>query len=254
MNARRKVLQEQDFYLKEKFEENEKSKREIIEEQRKLEEEKKDLILNAAKFREQIKLFEEKQLKYEKDRERLEKRFQEMENEKSFINSEKLKIDQSKTELRLRMQSMDTLRVKYVSTVTDNLGLNNFTPGHTCNNLIPQYNENNTMKNNFLSSQKDFNSQLKTNIDFNKNKIEYSNINDNKLSQSLLMKKSFNCDEYLNNLKVKLNNKSVMKSNDLANFNDYIYQEREYLKRSVEGLRPEKDFDLELMKETNKNE
>jgi uncharacterized protein (DUF3084 family) len=93
--------------MKEKFDEFEKIKKEIIDEQRKLESDKKELLSSVSKFKEQFKNYEEKSFILEKDKEQIYKKYQDLESERALISNEKLKIEQSKTELRLRMQSMD---------------------------------------------------------------------------------------------------------------------------------------------------
>jgi hypothetical protein len=107
INSRRKVLQEQDYYIKEKFEDLDKLKKEVINEQRKVENDKKEVLASVTKFKEQLKNFEEKSLILDKEKEQIYKKYQELESERAFISNEKLKIEQNKTELRLRMQSMD---------------------------------------------------------------------------------------------------------------------------------------------------
>lgn len=93
--------------MKEKFDDFEKIKKEIIDEQRKLESDKKELLSSVSKFKEQFKNYEEKSFILEKDKEQIYKKYQDLESERALISNEKLKIEQSKTELRLRMQSMD---------------------------------------------------------------------------------------------------------------------------------------------------
>ncbi len=50
INSRRKVLQEQDYYIKEKFEDLDKLKKEVINEQRKVENDKKEVLASVTKF------------------------------------------------------------------------------------------------------------------------------------------------------------------------------------------------------------
>ncbi len=107
INARRKVLQEQDYYIKEKFEDLDKLKNEVLNEQKKVENDKKEVLASVTKFKEQLKNFEEKNFILDKEKEQIYKKYQELESERAFISNEKLKIEQNKTELRLRMQSMD---------------------------------------------------------------------------------------------------------------------------------------------------
>ena len=78
-----------------------------LDEQRKLESDKKELLSSVSKFKEQFKNYEEKSFILEKDKEQIYKKYQDLESERALISNEKLKIEQSKTELRLRMQSMD---------------------------------------------------------------------------------------------------------------------------------------------------
>jgi len=238
MNARRKVLQEQDFYLKEKFEEFEKLKREIAGDQARLEGDKKELLVNVAKFKEQLKSYEEKSLILEKEKEQIFKRYQDLESERVFISNEKLKIEQGKTELRLRMQSMDALRIKYVASSTDNLGL---APNMTGNNFAKTgfqtgFPDKGVMSNNFISTKTE-------------NLLKVNNDVLNKTNMSL--RKSFNCDEYLSSLRMKLGNNTISAGKP-NNFTDYIFQEKEYLKKSVTDNGPEKDFDFEIKKELDR--
>ena len=104
-------MQEKDFYIKEKFEEFDKLKKEVVDEQRKLESDKKDLLTTVAKFKKQLKNYEEKSLILEKDKEQIYKKFQDLESERALISTDKVKIEQGRTELRLRMQSMDVKKL-----------------------------------------------------------------------------------------------------------------------------------------------
>ena len=82
----------------------------MLDEQRKIDNDKKDLLMNVAKFKEQLKSYEDKTIIIEKEKEQIYKKYQDLESERALISSEKLKIEQSKTELRLRMQSMDVYK------------------------------------------------------------------------------------------------------------------------------------------------
>lgn len=71
------------------------------------ERDRRDLMTAAKRIEEDIRIIDEKNRIFEAEKEEIVKRYNEVENEKTLINSEKLKIEQARTELRLRLQSVD---------------------------------------------------------------------------------------------------------------------------------------------------
>jgi len=101
------------------------------------------------------------------------------------------------------------------------------------------------MTNNFMSSNNNFMSSKVENL------LKVNNDPLNKTHTSL--RKSFNCDEYLSSLRMKLGNNTHTVTKPNNHFTDYIFQEKEYLKKSIADQNaPEKDFEFEIRKELDK--
>lgn len=267
IKGRIKILQEKEYYLKEKFEEFERMRSENEEMAKKTERDRRELTLAAKRLQESILNLEEKNKIFESEREEIVRKYQELESERSIMNTEKIKIEQNKAELRLRLQSVDMLRIKYVS---NNMQGNN--TAMCMSNLPLTVTLNNDYK---LSSLNHFDSvnpfPINLNPNIQKQKISLKNdtnlynhptnnyleskLADFKHSKSLSnqARKSMTNDEYIQNLQVKLresisgNNveekqsysKNTGKFDKVSNnvtINSYIQQEKEYLRSSLESL------------------
>jgi hypothetical protein len=136
IKGRIKILQEKEYYLKEKFEEFERMRNDNEEMAKKTERDRRELTLAAKRLQDSILNLEEKNKIFESEREEIVRKYQELESERSILNTEKIKIEQSKAELRLRLQSVDMLRIKYVSNNMQgsNMSLTNLPLGGTMNN------------------------------------------------------------------------------------------------------------------------
>lgn len=74
---------------------------------KKLDEEKIVTANYLQKLKDEIVLLEEKSLSFDRQKDDFLRKFQSFENEKQIINMERIKVEQNKTEMRLRMQSLE---------------------------------------------------------------------------------------------------------------------------------------------------
>jgi len=74
---------------------------------KKLDEEKIVTANYLQKLKDEIVLLEEKSLSFDRQKDDFLRKFQNFENEKQIINMERIKVEQNKTEMRLRMQSLE---------------------------------------------------------------------------------------------------------------------------------------------------
>ena len=193
IKGRIKVLQEKEFYLNDKFDEFEKTKQTILEEKQKIEKGNKDLMIAARRLDESIRAVDEKNNRLEKEKEELMKQYNEIETEKMNINNEKLKIAQEKSDIRLRLQSIDMMRMKYVSEPLSFLPTpspSNPNFSKTFQTINPKY-FSNTGRSFYSSTQK---------TGF------YDPQNFNQTTKG----KSFNADQYFSSLKNKINSQKNM--------------------------------------------
>ncbi len=189
IKSRVQILQEKEFYLREKFDEFEFTKQNLENDTKKIEKDKKDLYIAAKRLEESIISFEEKSNIFQKERDEVVRKYQEIETERNMMSQEKIKIEQSKAELRLRLQSLDMLRIKYVSAGLEQQNSGSFLATH----LLKQESNN---PNNFKNTGTNFNNEL-------------NNVNNLRASHtSQTSKKSFNADEYISSLKTKLGESS----------------------------------------------
>ena len=107
MKKRIKILQEKEYFLKDKYEEYGKYKKEIIELKKAVDVDKKSLLSAAKRLEHDVKIVEVKNHTLEKEKEIIIRKFQEYESERSALNNERIRIEQMKSELKLRMQSID---------------------------------------------------------------------------------------------------------------------------------------------------
>jgi hypothetical protein len=200
IKGRVKVLQQKEFYIKEKFDEIEKMKEDCVEKYKSIEKDKKDLVKIGMKLEHENKIIKQKEQALLRKEEEFGRRFHDFDYQRADLNSEKLIIEQSKAELRLRMEAADMLRIKYVN------GNNLY------ENQIPIHSHNNF----FRSTQ---------------TKDEINQPQFRSMSNSFV-KKSFNADEYFETLKNRLNDRDslsgIQKGSGFRN--SYIDQEREFIK------------------------
>ena len=244
IKGRIKVLQEKEFYLNDKFDEFEKTKQTILEEKQKIEKGNKDLMIAARRLDESIRAVDEKNNRLEKEKEELMKQYNEIETEKMNINNEKLKIAQEKSDIRLRLQSIDMMRMKYVSEPLSFLPTpspSNPNFSKTFQTINPKY-FSNTGRSFYSSTQK---------TGF------YDPQNFNQTTKG----KSFNADQYFSSLKNKINSQKNMEESNYTrelspsdgNFNEMIMKEKEFIKKSMESMDNNTNNEYEKMKKNYLN-
>ena len=239
MKKRIKTLQEKEYYLKEKFEQYEAYRKDLSELKKAIELDKKGLLTAAKRLEEDVRLVEIKNSTIEKEKEIIIRKFQEYENDRSILNNERVKLEQLKSELKLRMQTVDLMRVKYVSNQTQET-----------NDYYGFMNINSNMgnTNNFNQSNPNMNLNMNNNAFMTgsvSNNFSNTNLNNTAKPQD---RKQIKSDEFFENLKNKLENpnaylfdhdiqKSALSqtakpSNSHNNFNNYLNKEMEQIKKS----------------------
>lgn len=204
------VLHQKEFYVTEHVDYFNKMDSQFKQKQIELTEKENDLALAAKRIEDEINALERRETELQIERENIERIYQEIENEKIIINSEKMKIEQDKADIKLRLQTVDNLRIKYVNTNMNN----------TSNGIV------NTDKT-VIQEAVELNKTLK---EFNRANTSYNNSEPVRLNQS-----TFNSDDYFNTLKNKLNQiKYEPKGN--TGLSSYLLKEHEYLKKSNEDL------------------
>ena len=170
-----------------------------------LSEKENDLALAAKRIEDEINALERRETELQLERENIERLYQEIENEKIIINSEKMKIEQDKTDMKLRLQTVDNLRIKYVNTNMNN-----------SNGIV------NTDKT-VIEEAVELNKTLKQ---FNKANTSFISTEPVRLNQS-----TFNSDDYFNTLKNKLNQIKYEPKGNGVGLSSYLLKEHEYLKK-----------------------
>lgn len=235
IKSRIKILQEKEYFLKEKFEEFERIRTDIYDEGKKLEKDRTELINAARRIEEGINQLDENKRLFEHEKSDFLRKFHECENEKAHLQKEKIKIEQIKAELNLRIQSIDLMRMQYV---TSNLSSEN--------NYGIVSNTNNELKN---ASLVNFN---KTLTKFNDQTLKINNLTQvgkngrlnelNFIQSKSSLGKSFNSDEYMQTIRMKMNDKINYCNNhqsdkyEMTDFNNFFIKEKEYLKKSNEDF------------------
>ena len=209
------------------------------------------------------------------EKENLLKEKSDLETEKLNVNSEKLKIERERNDMKLRLESLDAIRMKYATEPVLN-GNNyvlpkddylsqknynfNYSQSNGFGNTINTFNNSKFDNNNTSNFHKDFNTTNNfnnTNIrdtfnpnvnsnDFINNNLNninepmsqtYNNLKDTTLNNNInnSFHKPFNAEEYLNNYQNKIKNSQIL--NDSIVYGDnFLINEREYIKQSNESL------------------
>ena len=204
------ILQQKEFYVTEHADYFNKMDSQFKQKQIELSEKENDLALAAKRIEDEINALERRETELQIERENIERLYQEIENEKIIINSEKMKIEQDKTDMKLRLQTVDNLRIKYVNTNMNN-----------SNGIV------NTDKT-VIEEAVELNKTLKQ---FNKANTSFITTEPVRLNQS-----TFNSDDYFNTLKNKLNQIKYEPKGNGVGLSSYLLKEHEYLKKSNEDL------------------
>lgn len=246
IQSRIAIMQEKELYLTEKFEEFDKIRLSQAEKEEKIEKDRKELIIAARRIEDSIKALDEKGRLLEKEKNVLMKQYNEIESEKMNNNSEKIIIEQEKSEIRLRLQSIDMLRMKYI---TENRPMLNLTSPIQS---IPSLTSNNFMSKTIMSTK--INSKQMDNPNF------YSSIPSNKTMMNMTSPKEisggFNADKYFDSLKNRIHSNNLIdNNNDISEesnkFDKMIMKERNYLKKSTESLESNTKNEYEKMKKNH---
>ena len=210
LKERINVLQQKEFYIAEQIDKFVKIEKQLKEKEHTLTIKENDLALAAKRIEDEILALEKREGDLQLELENLERMYQAIENEKIIVNAEKMKIEQDKTDVKLRMKTVDNLRIKYVTNIDT-----------SSNNVI-----NTTPDKNIALDVKELNKTLK----------EFNSNNSLKVEPLRTNQSQFNSDEYFNNLKSKLSQIKYEPKGSGTGFNSYLLREQEFLKKSNEDL------------------
>lgn len=267
-----KIIQEKEYYLKDRYEEYEKIKRDIVDAKKVIDTDKRSLLLAAKRLEEDVKMVHAKNSVIDREKEQIMRRFQEYENDRALLNNEKIKIEQAKSELKLRMQSMDLMRMKFNHTANqfgdDNpLGYMNEHSSSKINNYGQSQTYSHGFQNNnyFNQTQQGFNSNQQavsgTGHNFRPNTMQDFNPpqqNENRSENVLdnLKSKLENPNQYLfatSKLSETGEDKFSNNKKGKKDFSSYLSNEMENLRKTQMDLNKKQDGAPPLEKQSNLN-
>lgn len=110
-----KVLQEKEFYLRDKFEEFDRLSKDIKQREMLVAKEKYEVTQAAKRLERNLAIFEENSRALENEKEQLNLICRDMEAKQSEYQREELNLEQQKAEFKMRMTSVDQMRAKYLT-------------------------------------------------------------------------------------------------------------------------------------------